>query len=83
MSRWCSAAASRRSSAGFETLVKAGYQPEFAYFECLHELKLIVDLMYEGGLSYMCYSVSDTAEHGGYTAGDKVVTARDAQGEMD
>ena len=58
----------------FETLVKAGYQPEIAYFECLHELKLIVDLMYEGGLSYMWYSVSDTAEHGGYTAGDKVVT---------
>ena len=58
----------------FETLVEAGYQPEIAYFECLHELKLIVDLMYEGGLSYMWYSVSDTAEHGGYTAGDKVVT---------
>jgi ketol-acid reductoisomerase len=58
----------------FETLVKAGYQPEIAYFECLHELKLIVDLMYEGGLSYMWYSVSDTAEHGGYTAGDTVVT---------
>jgi ketol-acid reductoisomerase len=61
--------------AGFETLVKAGYQPEIAYFECLHELKLIVDLMYQGGLSYMWYSVSDTAEHGGYTAGDRVVTA--------
>ena len=59
----------------FETLVDAGYQPEIAYFECLHELKLIVDLMYEGGLSYMWYSVSDTAEHGGYDAGDKVVTA--------
>jgi ketol-acid reductoisomerase len=58
----------------FETLVGAGYQPEVAYFECLHELKLIVDLMYEGGLSYMWYSVSDTAEHGGYDAGDKVVT---------
>ncbi len=63
----------------FETLVKAGYQPEIAYFECLHELKLIVDLMYEGGLSYMWYSVSDTAEHGGYTAGDKVVTAETRQ----
>jgi ketol-acid reductoisomerase len=56
----------------FETLVKAGYQPEIAYFECLHELKLIVDLMYEGGLSYMWYSVSDTAEYGGYTVGDQV-----------
>ena len=61
--------------AGFETLVKAGYQPEIAYFECLHELKLIVDLMYQGGMSYMWYSVSDTAEHGGYTAGDRVVTS--------
>ncbi|GAB4527338.1 MAG: ketol-acid reductoisomerase [Anaerolineae bacterium] len=60
--------------AGFETLVKAGYQPEIAYFECLHELKLIVDLMYQGGLSYMWYSVSDTAEHGGYTAGDRIIT---------
>jgi ketol-acid reductoisomerase len=57
--------------ASFETLVKAGYQPEIAYFECLHELKLIVDLVYEGGLSYMWYSVSDTAEHGGYLVGDK------------
>ena len=55
--------------AGFETLVEAGYQPEIAYFECLHELKLIVDLMYQGGLSYMRYSVSDTAEHGDYTGG--------------
>ena len=60
--------------AGFETLVKAGYQPEIAYFECLHELKLIVDLIYQGGLSYMWYCVSDTAEHGGYTAGDRIVT---------
>ena len=59
---------------GFDTLVEAGYQPEIAYFECLHELKLIVDLMYEGGLSYMWYSVSDTAEHGGYVGGDRVVT---------
>lgn len=59
---------------GFETLVKAGYQPEVAYFECLHELKLIVDLIYQGGLSYMWYSVSDTAEHGGYTAGDRMIT---------
>jgi ketol-acid reductoisomerase len=56
--------------AGFETLVKAGYQPEVAYFECLHELKLIVDLLYQGGMSYMWYSVSDTAEYGGYVVGD-------------
>ena len=60
--------------AGFETLVEAGYQPELAYFECMHELKLIVDLMYRGGLNYMRYSVSDTAEHGDYTAGSKIVT---------
>lgn len=60
--------------AGFETLVEAGYQPEVAYFECLHELKLIVDLFYRGGLSYMRYSVSDTAEHGDYTAGERIVT---------
>ena len=59
--------------AGFQTLVDAGYQPEIAYFECLHELKLIVDLMYEGGLSYMRYSVSDTAEYGDYTRGPRVV----------
>ena len=55
--------------AGFETLVDAGYQPEVAYFECLHELKLIVDLMYRGGLNYMRYSISDTAEYGDYIAG--------------
>jgi ketol-acid reductoisomerase len=60
--------------AGFETLVEAGYQPEIAYFECLHELKLIVDLIYRGGLNYMRYSVSDTAEHGDYTGGPRVVT---------
>ena len=59
--------------AGFETLTAAGYQPEVAYFECLHELKLIVDLMYRGGLNYMRYSVSDTAEQGDYVAGDKVI----------
>jgi ketol-acid reductoisomerase len=59
---------------GFNTLVEAGYQPEIAYFECLHELKLIVDLMYQGGLSYMRYSVSDTAEHGDYTGGPKIIT---------
>ena len=66
--------------AGFETLVDAGYQPEVAYFECLHELKLIVDLMYRGGLSYMRYSISDTAEYGDYTAGPRIVDAhvRDA-----
>src|SRR5947207_1314434 len=60
----------------FETLVEAGYQPEIAYFECLHELKLIVDLFYQGGLSYMRYSVSDTAEYGDYTRGPKVIDSR-------
>jgi ketol-acid reductoisomerase len=60
--------------AGFQTLVDAGYQPEIAYFECLHELKLIVDLIYQGGLKYMRYSISDTAEYGDYTAGPKVIT---------
>ncbi|SRR5579883_28323 len=59
--------------AGFETLVAAGYQPESAYFECLHELKLIVDLMYRGGLGFMRFSISDTAEYGDYTAGPKVI----------
>jgi ketol-acid reductoisomerase len=59
--------------AGFQTLVDAGYDPEIAYFECLHELKLIVDLIYEGGLSYMRYSVSDTAEYGDYTRGPRIV----------
>ena len=58
----------------FNTLVEAGYQPEIAYFECMHEMKLIVDLMYQGGLSYMRYSVSDTAEHGDYTGGPKIIT---------
>jgi len=61
--------------AGFETLVEAGYQPEVAYFECLHELKLIVDLLYQGGLNYMRHSVSDTAEYGDYHAGARIVTA--------
>jgi len=65
--------------AGFETLVDAGYQPEIAYFECLHELKLIVDLMYRGGLNYMRYSVSDTAEHGDYTGGPRIVTEETRQ----
>jgi ketol-acid reductoisomerase len=60
--------------AGFQTLVDAGYQPEIAYFECMHELKLIVDLMYRGGLNYMRYSISDTAEYGDYESGPKVVT---------
>jgi ketol-acid reductoisomerase len=59
--------------AGFDTLVEAGYQPEVAYFECMHELKLIVDLMYRGGLNYMRYSISDTAEWGDYTAGPRIV----------
>ena len=70
--------------AGFETLTKAGYQPEIAYFECMHELKLIVDLMYRGGLSYMRYSISDTAEHGDYTGGDRLVTdaTRKEMGKM-
>ncbi len=61
--------------AGFDTLVEAGYQPEIAYFECLHELKLIIDLMYQGGLGYMRYSVSNTAEYGDYVAGDRVIGA--------
>jgi ketol-acid reductoisomerase len=60
----------------FETLVEAGYQPEIAYFECLHELKLIVDLIYEGGLSWMRYSISDTAEYGDYSRGPRVVDDR-------
>ncbi|MBU1259822.1 MAG: ketol-acid reductoisomerase [Planctomycetes bacterium] len=60
--------------AGFETLVKAGYQPEIAYFECMHEVKLIVDLMYQGGMSYMRYSISNTAEYGDLTRGSRIVT---------
>ena len=59
--------------AGFDTLVEAGYAPEMAYFECLHEVKLIVDLIYEGGLSYMRYSVSDTAEYGDYSRGPRII----------
>ena len=59
--------------AGFETLVEAGYQPELAYFETMHELKLIVDLMYQGGLSYMRYSISDTAEYGDYVSGPRII----------
>ncbi len=60
--------------AGFDTLVEAGYQPEMAYFECLHEMKLIVDLIYQGGLSYMRYSISDTAEYGDYVSGKRIIT---------
>jgi len=65
---------SRLIQAGFETLVEAGYQPEIAYFECLHELKLIVDLLYEGGFSHMRHAISDTAEYGDFTRGKKIVT---------
>jgi ketol-acid reductoisomerase len=61
--------------AGFETLVDAGYSPELAYFECMHELKLIVDLMYRGGMKFMRYSISDTAEYGDYTRGPRIITA--------
>ncbi|MGA2032077.1 MAG: ketol-acid reductoisomerase [Thermoguttaceae bacterium] len=60
--------------AGFETLVEAGYQPEMAYFECVHETKLIVDLIYQGGLNYMRYSISNTAEYGDYTRGPRIIT---------
>ena len=67
--------------AAFETLVDAGYQPEMAYFECLHELKLIVDLFYQGGLSYMRYSVSNTAEYGDYMSGPRIITD-DTRAEM-
>src|SRR3984893_17361023 len=65
--------------AGFDTLVDAGYQPEIAYFECMHELKVIVDLVYRGGLNYMRYSVSDTAEHGDYTGGPRIITEKTRQ----
>jgi len=67
--------------AGFETLVEAGYDPEIAYFECLHELKLIVDLIYEGGLGYMRFSVSDTAEYGDYSRGPRIINQQ-TRGEM-
>jgi ketol-acid reductoisomerase len=71
-------------NAGFETLVAAGYQPEVAYFECMHELKLIVDLMYEGGMKWMRYSVSDTAEYGDLTRGPRVIgeTTREAMSKL-
>ncbi len=65
--------------AGFETLVEAGYQPEIAYFECLHEMKLIVDLIYQGGFNYMRYSVSDTANFGDYTTGKRIITEETRQ----
>src|ERR1700690_1922785 len=73
--------ASELIRAGFETLVDAGYAPEIAYFECLHELKLIVDLIYEGGLGYMRFSVSDTAEYGDYTRGPRIIT-KETSAEM-
>jgi ketol-acid reductoisomerase len=65
--------------AGFDTLVEAGYQPEIAYFECLHEMKLIVDLIYEGGISYMRYSISDTAEYGDMTRGKRIISDQTRQ----
>jgi ketol-acid reductoisomerase len=65
--------------AGFDTLVEAGYQPESAYFECLHEMKLIVDLMNQGGMSYMRYSISDTAEYGDYCTGKRIITDQTRQ----
>jgi len=68
--------ASQLVQAGFETLVEAGYPPEMAYFECLHELKLIVDLMYEGGIANMRYSISNTAEYGDYTRGPRIVNSQ-------
>ena len=71
--------ASALVKAGFETLVEAGYQPEMAYFECMHELKLIVDLFYQGGLSYMRYSVSNTAEYGDYTRGPRIINEQTKQ----
>ena len=73
--------ASELVQAGFETLVEAGYDPQMAYFECLHELKLIVDLMYEKGLAGMRYSISNTAEYGDYTRGKRVDHRRDARGD--
>lgn len=68
--------------AGFETLVEAGYSPQMAYFECLHELKLIVDLMYEGGLEDMLYSISNTAEYGAYVSGERVAPVRETKEKM-
>ena len=71
--RACAAVLQRWFTAGFETLTAAGYQPEVAYFECLHELKLIVDLMYEGGIAKQRWSVSDTAEYGDYVSGPRII----------
>ena len=68
--------------AGFDTLVEAGYHPEMAYFECLHELKLIVDLLHQGGLSYMRHSISNTAEYGDYTRGPRIIT-EETRAEME
>ena len=65
--------------AGYDTLVEAGYAPEMAYFECLHEVKLIVDLIYEGGIANMRYSVSNTAEYGDFTRGPRIINERDAR----
>jgi len=67
--------------AGFEVLVEAGYEPESAYFECLHEMKLIIDLVNQGGLSYMRHSISDTAEYGDYVTGSRIIT-EDTKNEM-
>ncbi len=79
MSRPCCAAASPSWFArGYETLVDAGYDPRLAYFECLHELKLIVDLMYEKGIAGMRYSISNTAEYGDLTRGKRVISEADA-----
>ncbi len=72
---------SRGGLGGYETLVEAGYAPEMAYFECLHEVKLIVDLVYEGGLANMRYSVSNTAEYGDYTSGPRIIND-DTKAEM-
>jgi ketol-acid reductoisomerase len=80
-SRLFSVAVSARIQAGYETLVEAGYAPEMAYFECLHELKLIVDLIYEGGIANMRYSISTTAEYGDLTRGPRVIT-EDTKDEM-
>ena len=73
-SRACAAALSNSCGPGFETLVEAGYAPEMAYFECVHEMKLIVDLIYEGGMANMNYSISNTAEYGEYVSGPRVIT---------
>jgi ketol-acid reductoisomerase len=72
----CAAALVELIRAGFEVLVEAGYAPEMAYFECLHELKLIVDLIYEGGIANMNYSISNTAEYGEYVTGPRIVTPK-------